>query len=204
MSRFALSPCLRVNPESVHVLTTVALVCQTKDKEREQANKAKASEVEHKKATADRTFSSKPMAERLFIDVHRSTVFAQVPQKIPFGVDPKSVVCQYHKAGFCEKGRKCKFSHDLNVNRKGEKADLYTDSRLDKKDDLMEYWDEAKLKEVVLSPSCFPILSSGLGLMRNHRCRQTWQPQINYRVCILFHPKGFLSLIQDDSFTQHW
>lgn len=66
-------------------------------------------------------------------------------------MDPKSVVCQYHKAGYCEKGRKCKFSHDLNVNRKGEKADVYTDARTAKEEDLMENWDENKLKEVVLS-----------------------------------------------------
>lgn len=45
------------------------------------------------------------------------------------GVDPKSILCEYFKAGQCTKGFKCKFSHDLNVQRKGEKIDIYSDKR---------------------------------------------------------------------------
>ena len=45
------------------------------------------------------------------------------------GVDPKSVVCAFFKQGQCSKGDKCKFSHDLNVSRKGEKKNLYEDVR---------------------------------------------------------------------------
>jgi hypothetical protein len=47
----------------------------------------------------------------------------------PAGVDPKSILCEFFKAGQCQKGFKCKFSHDLNVQRKGEKIDIYTDKR---------------------------------------------------------------------------
>ena len=50
-------------------------------------------------------------------------------QKIPFGVDPKTVLCAFFKAGNCEKGNKCKFSHNLDVERKVEKRNLYDDSR---------------------------------------------------------------------------
>lgn len=53
-------------------------------------------------------------------------------QKVPFGVDPKTVLCVFYKAGNCDKGTKCKFSHDLNVGRKVEKKNLYEDSREDK------------------------------------------------------------------------
>ena len=53
-------------------------------------------------------------------------------QKVPFGVDPKTVLCAFYKAGNCEKGTKCKFSHDLNVGRKVEKKNLYEDSREEK------------------------------------------------------------------------
>ena len=53
-------------------------------------------------------------------------------QKVPFGVDPKTVLCAFYKAGHCEKGSKCKFSHDMNVGRKVEKKNLYEDSREDK------------------------------------------------------------------------
>jgi hypothetical protein len=53
-------------------------------------------------------------------------------QTVPFGVDPKTVLCVYFKAGHCEKAGKCKFSHDLNVGRKVEKKNLYEDSREEK------------------------------------------------------------------------
>ncbi|KAJ2963351.1 hypothetical protein NQ176_g10868 [Zarea fungicola] len=36
-------------------------------------------------------------------------------QKVPFGVDPKTVVCIFWKKGNCEKGKKCKFAHDLTT-----------------------------------------------------------------------------------------
>lgn len=79
---------------------------------------------------------------------------AQV-QKVPFGVDPKTVVCIFYKKGNCEKGRKCKFAHDLAIERKTEKRNLYTDSREDeedkKKTETSADWDEDKLRTVVLS-----------------------------------------------------
>ncbi|CDS11452.1 hypothetical protein LRAMOSA03715 [Lichtheimia ramosa] len=70
----------------------------------------------------------------------------QTPQKVPFGTDPKTVLCIYFKQGHCERGAKCKFSHDLNVDRKQQKKDLYTDSRAN---DTMENWDQKKLEEVI-------------------------------------------------------
>jgi hypothetical protein len=79
------------------------------------------------------------------------------------------VLCAYYKAGHCDKGNKCKFSHDLNVGRKVEKKDLYSDTREDKMKgrnarghdegvktnneppaaDTMDKWDEDKLRSVV-------------------------------------------------------
>lgn len=53
-------------------------------------------------------------------------------QKVPPGVDPKTVLCAFFKAGHCEKGTKCKFSHDLNVGRKVDKKNLYEDTREEK------------------------------------------------------------------------
>lgn len=71
-------------------------------------------------------------------------------QKIDKGTDPKSVVCAFFKAGQCTKGDKCKFSHDLAVERKVEKRSLYVDMRDGDEDgDTMENWNEEKLKEVV-------------------------------------------------------
>lgn len=113
-----------------------------KDAEKEQKRKEKEAAEQAKKETAE-----------LFKPV-------QV-QKVPFGVDPKTVLCQFFKKGSCEKGKKCKFSHDLNVERKTEKRNLYEDVRdgekapldaeEDKKKDDMADWDEAKLRSVVMS-----------------------------------------------------
>ncbi|KAK6645552.1 hypothetical protein RUM43_001829 [Polyplax serrata] len=69
-----------------------------------------------------------------------------VTQKIEKGTDPKSVLCAFYKQGQCSKGDKCKFSHDVSVERKVEKRSLYVDLR---DDDNMESWDEEKLQEVI-------------------------------------------------------
>ncbi|XP_057476536.1 zinc finger CCCH domain-containing protein 11-like [Actinidia eriantha] len=68
--------------------------------------------------------------------------------KVPVGVDPKSIVCEFFKVGQCAKGFKCKFSHDLNVQRKGEKIDIYSDKR---DEETMEDWDQETLEKVVES-----------------------------------------------------
>ncbi|RVD81915.1 uncharacterized protein DFL_009762 [Arthrobotrys flagrans] len=105
----------------------------------------KAARAAEKKAAED----AKKEAAALFKPV-------QV-QKIPFGVDPKSVVCVFFKQGTCEKGKKCKFSHDLSIERKTEKRSLYdnggegSSTAADSKQETSENWDEAKLREVVLS-----------------------------------------------------
>lgn len=103
-----------------------------KEKEKELREKAKLEEEKRRKEEA-----------ALFKPVQT--------QKVPFGVDPKTVLCAFYKAGNCEKGNKCKFSHDLNVGRKVEKKNLYEDNREDKMKDTMENWDEEKLRNVVLS-----------------------------------------------------
>ncbi|KAK7245190.1 hypothetical protein RIF29_40025 [Crotalaria pallida] len=68
--------------------------------------------------------------------------------KVPVGVDPKSILCEFFKAGQCTKGFKCKFSHDLNIQRKGEKIDIYSDKR---DEETMEDWDQETLEKVVES-----------------------------------------------------
>lgn len=45
-------------------------------------------------------------------------------------VDKKKTLCPMFKAGMCEKGKKCKYSHDLSVEEsKHASIDLYTDPR---------------------------------------------------------------------------
>lgn len=69
-------------------------------------------------------------------------------QKVAKGVDPKSVLCAFFKQGQCTKGDKCKFSHDLKVEKKAEKKSVYVDMR-DDKEGGMENWDEQQLRDAV-------------------------------------------------------
>ena len=62
--------------------------------------------------------------------------------KLQPGVDPKSVVCEFYRAGQCTKGFKCKYSHDLAVERKTQKIDLFSDMRGGEEEEGMEDWDQ--------------------------------------------------------------
>uniref|UniRef100_A0A0X3PLA9 C3H1-type domain-containing protein n=1 Tax=Schistocephalus solidus TaxID=70667 RepID=A0A0X3PLA9_SCHSO len=99
-----------------------------KDIERAQQEKEQK-KLEKKKEAEELNTLFKPVAEL---------------QKISKGVDPKSVLCIFFKQGTCTKGEKCKFSHDLSVERKTEKKNLYEDERGD-----MEQWDQAQLEDVI-------------------------------------------------------
>jgi len=110
-----------------------------------QAAQAKTPEQKRKDAEKAQREKEKSASEALKRETAELFKPVQV-QKVPFGVDPKTVVCIFYKQGNCDKGRKCKFSHDLSVERKGEKKNLYTDTREGeeeaKKKDMMDDWDE--------------------------------------------------------------
>eukprot|EP01113_Clastostelium_recurvatum_P009785 TRINITY_DN1475_c0_g1_i4.p1 TRINITY_DN1475_c0_g1~~TRINITY_DN1475_c0_g1_i4.p1 ORF type:complete len:367 (+),score=145.66 TRINITY_DN1475_c0_g1_i4:47-1147(+) len=98
--------------------------------------------IDQKKKDKEAAEAAKAEAALLF----KHTV---IQPKVPPGVDPKSIVCEYFRKGICEKGHKCKFSHDLNVERKAAKIDMYTDRRAEKEADTMDKWDQDKLSSVV-------------------------------------------------------
>ncbi|KAI8338245.1 hypothetical protein BC941DRAFT_470246 [Chlamydoabsidia padenii] len=105
---------------------------------------------EANKSTIKRDIAEKKAAEeKRKLELQQLFQPVQIAQKVPFGTDPKSVLCINFKNGNCDKGAKCKFSHDVNVGRKVDKKDLYTDSRKEKEDDTMETWDQEKLEAVV-------------------------------------------------------
>ncbi|CAH8483378.1 unnamed protein product [Schistosoma margrebowiei] len=104
-----------------------------------QGNKS-AKELEREKQSKEDKKKEKVELNELFKPVLEL-------QKCAKGVDPKSVLCVFFKQGLCAKGDKCKFSHDLTVERKAEKRGIYSDS--DKTDGTMDDWDINKLEEVI-------------------------------------------------------
>ena len=84
-------------------------------------------------------------------EAERRALFTPIDQRVRAGVDPKSVLCAMFKIGNCNKGARCKFSHDPNVGRRVEKKDLYQDVREEREKDTMDQWDEAKLRNVIMS-----------------------------------------------------
>ncbi|KAH3688417.1 hypothetical protein WICPIJ_000556 [Wickerhamomyces pijperi] len=107
-------------------------------------------QAKKEQAMAKRRLEEKKAAEAAKAEA-LALMKSQVQQKVPFGVDPKSVLCVLFRDGRCIKGPKCKFSHDMNIGKKATKKDLYTDDRAEKEKDTMEQWDEEKLREVIKS-----------------------------------------------------
>lgn len=53
-------------------------------------------------------------------------------------VDYKATLCPYFKAGVCEKGKRCKYSHDMSVSDVAtSNIDIYTDPRKTKAPDTI-------------------------------------------------------------------
>lgn len=84
--------------------------------------------------------------------------FSLTHLQLAFGEDPKSVICPFFKAGRCDKvyplqlshdqGDRCKYSHDLTLNRRAAKKDIHTDDR-EKPQETNADWDRDKLEEVL-------------------------------------------------------
>ncbi len=71
----------------------------------------------------------KEQEQKMLLSTLFKSVSAIQQQALKEGEDPKSVLCAYFKAGVCEKGKKCKYSHDLGLEGKSAKIDIYTDPR---------------------------------------------------------------------------
>ncbi|CAG8540292.1 13354_t:CDS:2 [Funneliformis caledonium] len=154
------------------------------------------------KETEKQALANKKLAEQKKKD-ELAELFKPVQvQKVPFGVDPKTILCQFFKVGQCQKGDKCKFSHDLNVERKSAKIDLYTDSRSEeeKKVDTMDKWDQEKLEQVVKSKQGNPKTTTDivckyfLEAIENQKYGWFWECPNEGKNCKYRHalPPGFV------------
>ncbi|KAL8780863.1 MAG: hypothetical protein Q9213_006275 [Squamulea squamosa] len=172
-----------------------------------QAASAKTPEQKRKEAEKAQRDKEKEASEKAKRETAELFKPVQV-QKVPFGVDPKTVLCQFFKQGNCEKGKRCKFSHDLSVERKGEKKNLYQDTREGeketeeeerKKDDMAD-WDEAKLRQVVTSKHGNPKTTTDkvckyfIDAVENGKYGWFWQCPNGGDKCMYKHslPPGFI------------
>eukprot|EP01100_Stratorugosa_tubuloviscum_P012229 TRINITY_DN570_c1_g1_i1.p1 TRINITY_DN570_c1_g1~~TRINITY_DN570_c1_g1_i1.p1 ORF type:complete len:421 (-),score=226.03 TRINITY_DN570_c1_g1_i1:153-1415(-) len=124
--------------------TKVQKYVNTVKQQAEQKTKAE------KKAESNKGPSKKEADKQKKEELNQIFKPVTIQQSVPVGVDPKSVVCQFFKLGQCAKGNKCKFSHDLDVERKVQKIDFYTDRRdVEGSEETMENWDQTKLEAVI-------------------------------------------------------
>ncbi|KAJ2157749.1 Translation machinery-associated protein 46 [Coemansia sp. RSA 552] len=160
------------------------------------SSKAKK-EAEAKKLTAQQRREAERLKQEEFAELFRPAV---QQQKVPFGVDPKTVLCEFFKAGSCARGAKCKFSHDRSVERRGQKADVYTDKRDLKKEDTMDKWNQERLEEVVLSKHGNPRTTTAivckyfLEAIENSKYGWFWECPNGGDKCMYKHalPPGFV------------
>ncbi|XP_060076174.1 zinc finger CCCH domain-containing protein 15-like [Ylistrum balloti] len=162
-------------------------------------NQVKQGNVKASKAADPFLDSKKKKEEKAKEKDLLNTLFRPV-QTISKGADPKSVLCAFYKQGQCSKGAKCKFSHDLALDRKGEKRNLYEDTR---DEDTMDTWDENKLEEVVskkhgenekAKPKTAIICKHFLDAVENYKYGWFWEcpnggKSCHYRHCL---PPGFV------------
>ena len=103
--------------------------------------------AEAKKRENDKRKAAEEQAQR---ELDEMMGLAIKQPKVPEGVDPKTIPCEFFKKGRCAKGWKCKFSHEKNTRKGTEKIDLFVDHRDDaekeKDSDKMDDWDQDKLE----------------------------------------------------------
>jgi len=86
-----------------------------------------------KKAQLDAAAKKKADAKKHKEDMAELFKQTIIQPKVPFGVDPKTIACEFFKAGQCKKrGDSCKFSHDQEIcfgkkKATGNKIDLSVD-----------------------------------------------------------------------------
>ncbi len=67
------------------------------------------------KEFADRENKKKAKEEEAFLNSLYKTVKVVKQTELEEGDQSKNFLCQFFKAGMCDKGDDCEFSHDMNI-----------------------------------------------------------------------------------------
>jgi hypothetical protein len=172
------------------------------DREAQKKAEAKKQQEEAKRMAAIRAAENAAL-------LAGSVVIKQ--KEVPPGVDPKSIVCEFFRHQRCNKGNKCKFAHDLKVDMKAAKIDLFSDAREAstsasgepaKEDDDMANWSAEKLAQVVdskqdLSNRNLPtkiVCKYFLEAIENQKYGWFWECPNGGKKCMYRHalPEGYV------------
>jgi hypothetical protein len=93
----------------------------------------RGSEAERSKEFQEKAEKKKAKQEEAFLNSLYKTVKTIRQEDLDEGQEAKNVLCAFFKAGCCEKGDECEFSHDLNIEFNQGAFDIYTDLRDAKK-----------------------------------------------------------------------
>ena len=93
---------------------------------------------DYSKEFQDRVEKKKKKEEEAFLNSLYKTVKTIKQADVAEGEEAKNILCEFFKAGCCEKGDKCEFSHDINIQFNQGTCDIYTDLREIKKNMGME------------------------------------------------------------------
>jgi hypothetical protein len=81
----------------------------------------------------ERAEKKKKKEEEAFLNSLYKTVKTIKQAEVGEGEEAKNFLCEFFKAGCCEKGDMCEFSHDVNIQFNQGTIDIYTDLREIKK-----------------------------------------------------------------------
>ena len=86
-------------------------------------------QAELSKEFQDKAEKKKLKEEEAFLNSLYKTVKSIKQEELEEGEESKNVLCAFFKAGCCDKGDECEFSHDLNIEFNQGAFDIYTDLR---------------------------------------------------------------------------
>jgi hypothetical protein len=159
------------------------------------------------KVFQDRAEKKKQKEEEAFLNSLYKTVSVVKQKELEEGEESKNVLCQFFKAGLCEKGDECEFSHDLNIDFNQGTFDIYTDIRNVKKNfvtdsEINKIADEKEKKRSKL-PQTSIICKYFVDAVQRKIYGLKWEcpngDECHYKHCL---PKGFIIRTKEDKIQE--